>query len=159
MKIKRITQTGILLLMLGAPVLVFVTLYLFGENHYDLPYEGRYELTAPGDTSHLPVPESQLPWLVRGKVHIVMLREDSLSPEVDAQWQRLQAYFQTSKTVQLHIAAPDSLTLSWLCPHNNYRKQPFTLIDKQGYVRGHYGSDMEEYDRLITEALIAVKLP
>ncbi|NIK73217.1 hypothetical protein FHS56_000703 [Thermonema lapsum] len=159
MKIKRITQTGVLLLMLGAPVLVFVTLYLFGENHYDLPYEGRYELKAPGDTLPLPLPESQLPWLSRGKVHIVRLKATAPSPATEAQWQRLQVYFRTNKTVMLHDIAPDSLHLSYLSPWHDYRQQPFVLVDKQGYVRGHYGSDMEEYDRLITETLIAVKLP
>ncbi len=159
MKVKRITQAGALLLMLGTPVFIFVFFYLFGENHYELPHEGRYEITPAHDTTYMAVPVKSFPYLNRGKVHIVML-SDSLPPqEAGEQWQRLQAYFQTSKTVVLHRAAPDSLTLAWLCPHHNYRQTPFVLIDKQGFVRGHYGSDMEEYDRLITETLIAVKLP
>lgn len=155
---RRYIQAGVLLFMLALPACIFIFLHLFGKNRYTLPYHGRYQINTSGDTLYLPLPDSlRPPNTCQATILYVAQASNNRAHE---QWQRLNNLLNNEPDVCLYRILPlDSIRLHWLYTEpEQWKQQPFVLLDTRAHIRGYYGDSIEEFDRLFTEVRIALQL-
>lgn len=168
---------GMLMVLLGVPVITYLFLVGFGRNHYDLPKFFPLGTSEYGDTSYY-VLSKEVKHLLGvpsdDSAAIIWLHDDSSCTEVcaNASWSRIQDQVSGFKDITLvrtskiasnivHDAGPVLFSSRTVFDEHYFVKgtshscNRLCLIDSEGRVRGLYNAcSREELDRLFLEVKV-----
>ena len=170
---SQITKIFLLLVVFAIPVLIFLFLKFYGENKFDVPVyhaEGVKaefaECQFPTDTFKVPMTDTHLE---RANVTIFFQESDGFTSNdlVNAS-SRLRAVFPEDISFSAHGFAKVSGVDIILSDTSHFYKlmhckfvtdtiNQFILHDYDGLIRGYYGYELEEVDRLIVEIKILLE--
>jgi hypothetical protein len=175
---NRFPRLLLLLLILVLPVGIFLFLKFFGRNEFNIPVY--YENGIPADTLGCTYPDitpyqvmHNLP--VEGPLVILLDGEDSRLKTADRNnlIRRIQSNSPEGVNIVMYYQAddiPDPLNdvifipsdaAKWdqiTCLFVTDSKRQLILLDNQNQIRGYYGTELDEVDRLLVELDILTTL-
>ena len=139
------------MVVLALPVAIFTFLRFFGDNKFDVPV--MYEQWAQvGSCGTITYPFTVADSLAPGQgIEIVIVPQRAALTNVLV---RLQDVF--GKRVDYHESAPGNEHVR-TCGFLLEGDRQLVLLDEQNRVRGQYGADLDEVDRLIVETKILLE--
>jgi protein SCO1 len=168
---NKVLKAGLLTVTLALPAFIVIFLNLFGNNHFKLPYmvpktdeQGNVMLTGK-DTIFYQVPNPL------GTIQVLAFYDSTASEKIQQQFTRVVN--QRLGGVDVHVVQgtneeieKTAIKLYRLQPLKNAKTKEtipyygqFTLIDKEGYIRGFYdGSNPDDVDRLLAETKVLLDI-
>ncbi|UII24798.1 hypothetical protein LVD15_15925 [Fulvivirga maritima] len=166
---NKFVKIAFLIITLAIPVVIFLFLKMFGTNKFDIPvyYQDEGSISAC-QTAKAPfyLPDSLF---VGDKGQLAFLFEEGMSDETQLtnQINRLKDSFSgqmpnfvvyANSPVKLEGVKTQVMTNSYSellhCGYLAEKSNQYVLVDNQKRIRGYYGTDLDEQDRLIVELKI-----
>ncbi|MBL3655429.1 hypothetical protein [Fulvivirga sediminis] len=166
---SRFIKITFLIITLAIPVFIFLFLKMFGKNEFDIPlyYQDEGSISTC-DKAKSPFYLSDS-LFVEGKGQLAFLFENGISDktELTNQINRLKDSFKEQMpNFVVYANAPLELEdteitvvknefMSFIqCGYLTDQSNQYVLVDSQRRIRGYYGTDLDEQDRLIVELKI-----
>lgn len=170
---KRAVKIIFLLAILAVPVVIFLFLKTFGENKYAVPvyhHEGvladfpECDFNEGAFTVPLNNKNNQ-----KANITVFFKETDNFSSQdLFNNFNRLKATFTqdvsfnafgktAAKNDNVVASDADDLRRRMRCHFATDTMNQFVLHDQKGYIRGYYGTELDEVDRLIVEIKIILE--
>ena len=181
---NKVEITIILILILLTPGIILVFLNTFGENEFDIPIYYQAEVVNPFSECG-PVNQSQFyandivdRFDEMDKTHLIIFFEEDSNfslTQLANVWSRLEALYGNENINMSTFILNDSSQLdgrSYRNPEMLEREEfvkmmhcgaltdtvnQFILIDNKARIRGYYGYDLDEVDKLVAETKILLE--